>query len=262
MKLHVGAAALGLVVWTSLACGPGEDQRRPGSDRPLEATLTVSAAASLTDAFGELASAYELLHPGVQVTLNLAGSAALATQIREGAPVDLFAPAAPKHLEEVVTELSAPGVVFATNRLRIAVPTGNPGRVQELADLAREELVIGLCAAGVPCGDLAREALARAGVTPRPDTEEPNARALLTKVRLGEVDAAVVYRSDILAGGSEVEGVDIPDEWNPTARYSIAALKSGGSPAAAEAFVAFVLSVEGGAILSRHGFTAPPVEEP
>lgn len=247
-----------MVLWTGAACEPTGDEGRSGVDRPQAATLTVSAAASLADAFQELASAYELLHPGVRVALNFAGSAALATQILEGAPVDLFAPAAPEHLHRVAEELSGPGVVFATNRLSIAVPAGNPGGVVALADLARDELVIGLCAVGVPCGDLAREALARAGVAPRPDTEEANVRALLTKVRLSEVDAALVYRSDIQARDTAVEGVDIPDEWNPTALYSIAALGSGGSSAAATDFIAFVLSEEGFEILARYGFARPP----
>ena len=196
----------------------------------------------------------------MDVRLNVAGSAALATQIREGAPVDVFAPADPRHLEDVRDRLAGPGRVFATNRLSIAVPRGNPGGVAGLADLAREELVVGLCAAGVPCGDLAREALERAGVRARPDTDEPNARALLNKVRLGEVDAAVVYVSDIRAGGEEVEGVDVPDAVNPTARYAIAVLRDAAAPTAAESFVGFVLGAEARAILARHGFGAP-VEE-
>lgn len=250
-------SVLTLTLWVGLACGPGPDGSPPGSDQ-ARARITVSAAASLTDAFQEMGAAFEARHPDIEVTLNFAGSATLATQVREGAPVDLFAPADPRYLRDLSEQLTGPRHDFATNRLRIAVPAGNPGAVLGLADLAREELIVGLCAVGVPCGDLAREALARAGVTPRPDTEEPNARALLTKVRLGEVDAAVVYRSDVLAGGPAVEGVDVPEEWNPTARYSIAALASEARSAAAGEFVAFLLSDEGSAILSRHGFSPPP----
>ena len=251
-------AALALVFWAALACSPGTDDVRPQGGGPEATTLTVSAAASLTDAFQELGVAYQALHPGVEVTLNLGGSAALGAQIREGAPVDVFAAADPKHLDELGPELAAPGEIFATNRLRIAVPAGNPGAVAGLADLSREELVIGLCAPGVPCGELARDALARAGIVPRPDTEEPNARALLTKVRLGEVDAGLVYVSDVLAGGPEVQGVDVREEWNPEASYAVAALERASDPEEAARFIAFVLSPEAEPILTRHGFGPVP----
>lgn len=254
------AVALVAVLVTGVACsdGGGEDDSRGATPDPSPGTITVSAASSLTDAFLELARVFEARHPGVEVTLNFAGSSALTTQILEGAPVDVFAPAAPEHLDDVSHELGEPRRIFATNRLRIAVPTGNPGGVTGLADLSREDLVVGLCAPGVPCGDLAIEALSRAGVVPRPDTREPNARALLTKVRLGEVDAAVVYASDVEAGGAEVEGVEVPEEWNPSARYAIAPLKGGANPGAARAFVDFVVSGDGAAILARHGFGPPP----
>lgn len=258
----VSKCGVALTLWACLACSPDSDGSRTGTDGARPQTITVSAAASLTDAFHELAEAFQAQHPEVRVTMNFAGSAALATQIREGAPVDLFAPADPRHLDAVADELAAPARTFATNRLRIAVPAGNPGGVAGLDDLSREELVVGLCAPGVPCGDLARDALARAGVTPRPDTEEPNARSLLTKVRLGEVDVALVYGSDVLAGGAEVEGIDFPEEWNPTARYAIAALQSEGSAAVVAEFVDFLLSDEGGAILSRYGFSPPSGTEP
>lgn len=259
---RLSKCGLALALWACLACSPESQASRPGTGGGGPQTITVSAAASLTDAFRELAAAFQAQHPEVEVTMNFAGSATLATQIREGAPVDLFAPADPRHLDAVADELSGPGRAFATNRLRIAVPTGNPGGVVGLADLSREELVVGLCTPGVPCGDLAREALARAGVIPRPDTEEPNARSLLTKVRLGEVDVAMVYGTDVVAGGAEVEGIDIPEEWNPTARYAIAALGSAASAAGVAEFVDFLLSDEGRAILARNGFSPAPGRGP
>lgn len=247
------------ILWASLACGPGPEKApAPGSAESGNAVITVSAAASLTDAFQEVAGAFEELRPGVEVRLNLAGSAALSAQILEGAPVDVFAAAAPGHLAVVAEELVEPGRIFATNRLRIVVPHGNPGDVGGLADLSRDELVVGLCAPAVPCGELAREALDRAGVAAAPDTEEPNARALLTKVRLGEVDAAVVYASDVLAGGGEVDGLDIPEAWSPVAHYPIAVLRGSSHPMASRDFVSFVLSERGAAILARHGFGPPP----
>lgn len=249
-------AATAIGVACSDADGNGGSPR-PGVDA-LTGSITVSAASSLADAFQELAESFETRHPEVEVTLNLAGSGALTTQILEGAPVDVFAPAAPEYLDEVADELAEPGRTFATNRLRIAVPAGNPGGVTGLADLSREELVIGLCAPGVPCGDLAREALSRAGIVARPDTREPNARALLTKVRLGEVDAALVYVSDVQAGGPSVEGVEMPEPWNPTALYAIGPLKAARNPRAALEFVDFVLSPVGATILARHGLGPAP----
>jgi molybdate transport system substrate-binding protein len=247
-----------MLLVAGLACGPG-DSGREGAGAVVEQSrsITVSAAASLTDAFQDIAEAFEARHPGAEVTLNLAGSSALATQIREGAPVHVFAAADPGQMEAVAEELAGPPRIFATNRLRIAVPAGNPGGVAGIRDLGREELVVGLCASGVPCGDLAREALARAGVGARPDTEEPNVRALLTKVGLGEVDAAIVYASDIPAGGPAVQGIDIPDEWSPVARYPIAVVRGDPPSATARDFVAFVLSDEARGILTGHGFEAP-----
>lgn len=272
------AAALAALAALLLACGSGEGDVRgeaagesgPGTGatgaapagRPgaaLDGELLVSAAASLTDAFRELASAFEAAHPGVEVTLNLASSSSLRAQILEGAPADVFASASAWHVERLVEggEVAGEPRVFARNRLRIAVPPGNPGGVGGLADFAREELLLGLCAASAPCGDFARRALAEAGVTPAIDTEEPDVRALLTKVELGELDAGIVYVTDVLAAGDAVEGVEIPEGRDVAGDYPIAVLAGAPNPEAARAFVDFVLSPEGRAALARHGFEAP-----
>lgn len=225
----------------------------------VEGDLLVSAAASLTEAFGEMAAAFGTAHPGVSVRLNLAGSATLRAQILEGAPADVFASADRANMERVAAAGEAAGepVLFARNLLAIAVPAGNPAGVTGLGDLGREEILVGLCARGVPCGDFARAVLDRAGVTPAPDTEEPDVRALLTKVALGELDAAVVYVTDVRAAGGAVEGIAIPDTENVTADYPVAVLAGAPHPVAARAFVDFVLSPSGRAILARHGFAAP-----
>ena len=147
--------------------------------------------------------------------------------------------------------------IFVTNSLQIAVPDGNPGGVTGLADFANEDLVIGLCAEDVPCGEFGREALANAGVTPSIDTDEPDVRALVTKVEAGEVDAGIVYVTDVLSTEGAVEGVDIPGEENVVAEYPIVALNGAPNPDGAAAFVEFVLSDEGQSILADFGFVTP-----
>lgn len=222
-----------ILVLAALLTGCGQ-----GADR-----LTVSAASSLTDAFGEMATAYEAANPGTDVVLNLGGSGSLAAQIEAGAEVDVFATADGSHLEGI-----APGTPFAGNDMVIATPPGNPAGIVGLEDFADPAPFLGLCAVGVPCGDLARQALSSAGVVPDVDTEEPDVRSLVTKLVAGELDGGIVYRTDLQG----LEGIEIPVAHRPTARYEVAALTGTG-----QAFVAFVLSDEGRAILTGHGFTAP-----
>jgi molybdate transport system substrate-binding protein len=221
--------------------------------------VRVSAAASLSDAFAQVESAFEAANPGVDVILNLGSSAALREQIIEGAPVDVYASANVSNMEQVVAAGGVAGTpaVFATNKLQIAVPAGNPGGVTGLEDFASDELLIGLCAVGVPCGDFARQILRKAGVSASIDTSEPDVRALLTKIEEGELDAGITYLTDVLSTDGAVDGVDIPDEVNVVAEYPVAVLAGASNPGAAEAFVAFVLSEQGRAILAEHGFGSP-----
>jgi molybdate transport system substrate-binding protein len=225
----------------------------------LEGTLLVSAAASLTDAFADLESAFEATHTGVDVVLNLGGSSSLREQILEGAPADIFASADPTSMERVVEagHVSGEPQVFARNRLQIAVPADNPAGIEDLSDLADATLRVGLCAEAVPCGDFARQALERAGVAPSLDTNEPNVRALLTKIELGELDAGITYVTDVASTKGAVKGIDIPADVNIMAAYPIAVLAAARNPAAAHAFVRLVLSDEGRAILTRHRFDLP-----
>ena len=251
--------ALAAVLALAFGCGgPDADGSAERRDT-LEAEVRVSMAASLTDAFRELAAAFEAVHQGTHVVLNAGGSSALRAQILEGAPVDVFVSANTSNMDQVVAAGAVAGepVVFAHNRLRIAVPAGNPGRVTGLHDFARGDLLIGVCAAQVPCGELAHEALSRAGVTPAIDTNEPDVRALLTKVELGELDAALTYATDVMSAGERVEGIDVPDAFNVEATYPIAVLADAPHPRAAAAFVSFVTSEAGRAILTRHGFAEP-----
>lgn len=250
------------------ACGGGggasASASRPGTDASAEAdvtalpgTVTVFAASSLTDAFGDVAAAFVAAHPEVDVDLSFGSSSSLREQILAGAPADVFASADTSIVERLVEagEATDPET-FATNRLQIVVPDDNPEDVEELADFARSELLLGLCAAEVPCGRLAREALAAAGVTPSIDTAEPDVRALLTKVQVGELDAGIVYRTDVLSAGGAVEGIDLPVAVQQVAPYPIVVLEAAADQAVAAAFVDFVLSHEGQAILRSHGFGA------
>lgn len=218
-------------------------------------TVRVFAAASLTDAFTELAVDFEAANPGVTVELNLGASSALREQILEGAPADVFASANTSNMDQVVEAGNIEGTprVFVRNALEIAVPAGNPAGITGLADLGREELLIGLCAEEVPCGQFGREALTAAGVRPAPDTDEPDVRSLLTKVAEGELDAGLVYRTEVLADDA-VEGIAIPADQNVVADYPIATLAEAGEQAMAAAFVEYVLGVEGQELLVSYGF--------
>jgi molybdate transport system substrate-binding protein len=240
------------------ACGGGDTTGTTTGDPGLRGSITVLAAASLTDAFQEVGAAFEAAHPGTTVTFSFAGSSALREQILSGAPADVFASADPSTMDEVVDGgAAADPATFARNRLQIAVPAGNEARVTGLADFADDDLLIGVCADRVPCGRLGRQALARAGVTPAIDTNEPDVRSLLTKVAAGDLDAGLVYVTDVRSAGDAVEGVDIPAEENVVATYPIAALTDSAHPDVAAAFVEFVRSAAGQDLLASFGFEAP-----
>jgi molybdate transport system substrate-binding protein len=241
------------------ACGDDDDGRgAPAAAMTLEGNITVFAAASLTDAFTELGTELESEHDGVSVEFNFGASSALREQILAGAPADVFASANTSNMDQVVQAgAAADPENFVTNQLQIVVPAGNPANITGLADFAKGDLLIGLCAEEVPCGQFGRQALTNAGVTPSIDTNEPDVRSLLTKVEAGELDAGIVYVTDVLAAGNDVEGIDIPADQNVTATYPVAALSDTGNSEVADAFVAFVLSGKGQDILASYGFGYP-----
>lgn len=254
------ALALGAVLALPLAaCGEQAAQGAGTTSDAITGEVVVLAAASLTDAFTELAADFEAAHPGVTVTLGLGGSSALAQQVVAGAPADVLATASPGTMATVADAGGLVGepTVVARNRLQIAVPAGNPAGVTGLADLGDASLAVALCAEQVPCGAAARRVLAAAGVTPAPDTLEPDVRAVLTKVRLGEVDAGLVYRTDVLAAGDDVEGIDVPEADAAVTDYPIAVVADAPNPRAAEAFVAHVRGEAGRKVLADAGFELP-----
>lgn len=224
-----------------------------------DGTVLVFAAASLSDAFGEVAEAFEDRNPGASVQLNFAGSSGLREQILDGAPASVFASANAATMADLdeAEALADTPVTFARNSLTIAVPPSNPAAVSGLEDFAQPDLLVGICAAGVPCGDLARTVLDNAGVEPALDTEEPDVRALLTKVVAGELDAGIVYRTDIASAAASAAEVPIPAELNQQTEYQIAVVAEAGDSRAARQFVEFVASPEAQAILASHGFDAP-----
>lgn len=255
-RWRASIAALALLV---AACSNGSGGTTTTEGPSLSGELLVSAAASLTDAFAEVGEAFNEVYPDVNVVFNFGPSSGLREQIIEGAPADVFASANTSNMDQVADadELAGSAQIFVRNLLQIAVPVGNVAGVTGLEDFAREDLLIGLCAEDVPCGNFARQALAKAGVTPSIDTNETDVRALLTKIEEDELDAGITYVTDVMSTGGGVEGVDIPAEYNVEAAYPIAVLKGAPNPDAAAAFVAFVLSTEGQRILGEYGFASP-----
>lgn len=219
--------------------------------------LLVSVASSLSSVFSDLKEGFEDLHD-VDVVLNTGSSTTLAAQILEGAPVDVYASADSTNMDRLVAaEAVVSSWVMAYNRLVIAVPEGNPRRVSGLTDLSRPDLLVGLCSPSVPCGDLARQVLASAGVAASVDTNEPDVRSLVTKIEAGELDAGIVYVTEVAASRG-VEGIVIVNEHNVRVSYPIAVLADAPLPDVAAEFVSYVLSKEGRAILERHGFEVGP----
>ncbi|HEX6500105.1 MAG TPA: molybdate ABC transporter substrate-binding protein [Micromonosporaceae bacterium] len=244
------------VVPTGCAARPN---RPAASTGPVTGTVTVLAAASLTGAFTRIGKDFEAAHPGARVTFSFGGSSGLAQQITQGAPADVFAAASTTTMKQVSDAGLTPTgpVVFARNQLVIAVAKGDPKGVRGLADLARPGITVALCAPAVPCGDAARRALSAAGVRVVPVTQEEDVKAALTKVRLGEVDAALVYRTDVRDAGDAVTGVEFPESAQAVNDYPIAVLADAPNPAGASAFVDYVRSPAGQAVLSAAGFQPP-----
>ncbi|MEU7754952.1 molybdate ABC transporter substrate-binding protein [Micromonospora sp. NPDC049171] len=261
MSARATRTAMVVVLALTIAgCGTGGDQASGGAaDGRVTGPVTVFAAASLTEAFTRIGRDFEVANPGSTVTLNFAGSSALANQVNQGAPADVFASAAPATMATVTGAGNADGApsVFARNQLVIAVPRGNPARVTGLADLGRPGVKVALCANQVPCGAAARTALDAAGVALTPVTLEQDVKGALAKVRLGEVDAALVYRTDARAASADVTAVEFPESARAVNDYPIVALKDAPNPAGARALVAYVRSAPAQAVLAEAGFQAP-----
>ena len=255
---RVLAAALAILL---SACSSATQPAAPGSSTDGSegiGTVTVLAAASLTEAFTQIGKDFEAQHAGSTVTFSFGSSATLATQIVQGAPADVFAAASSATIETA----TAAGAVetptnFVSNTLRIAVPEGNPHKITGLEDFADERKRIALCAPQVPCGAAATKVFAVAKIVPKPDTLEQDVKAAVQKVASDEVDAALVYKTDVLAAGDQVDGIEFPEAQEATNTYPIATLTNSKNPALAKAFVDYVLSSDGQAVLAEAGFAKP-----
>jgi len=240
----------------------------PASHLPA-AKLTIFAAASLTDAFQAIGKEYETAHPGVVVDFSFAGSQILRTQLEQGATADVIAFADQKNMASLVSD----GLVsadashdFVTNQMVVILPPGNPGGLQSLIDLARPGLKLVLADASVPAGTYARQILEKMSNDPTFGADfstrvmanivsnETDVRQVVTKVELGEADAGIVYTSDLEAS-PDLLTIPIPRQYNVTAQYPIAILRSSPNPELAAEFVNYVTSSEGGSILSQWGFS-------
>jgi molybdate transport system substrate-binding protein len=221
-------------------------------------TLTVLAAASLREPFAALETTFENAHPDVDVTLSFGGSSDLADQIEAGAPADVVATAD----EPTMARLTDAGLVgtptvFATNVLTIVVPTGNAAGVTSLADLARRDVDVVLCAPEVPCGRAAAAVTDAAGVTPHTVSEEPSVTDVLAKVSLGEADAGLVYVTDAASEPEDIETVPTPEAADVVNTYPVAVLSDPPAPDLADEWVALVTGAEGRSALSEAGFGTP-----
>lgn len=249
MKRRLIAVPLALACAAALAaCGSSS------SNSSSNQTIVVFAAASLQKPFTELAQSFEASHPGITVRFDFGGSPTLVTQVNNGAPADVLATASLKTMKMATSAVSPK--TFATNVLEIAVPTANPAHITGLADLARAGVKVAVCQAAVPCGVVAAEVLKKAHLTITPATEEVDVTAVLTKVALDEVDAGLVYVTDV-RGDSSVLGVMIPKSENSVTKYPIAVLSGSSHQTAAQEFVAYVTGAPGMTLLASEGWGKP-----
>jgi molybdate transport system substrate-binding protein len=252
----VAALLAALLALLLTACGgaAATSSTPAGSTTGLDGTVTVLAAASLTESFDRLKKDFEAANPGVTVETSYGSSATLVQQVNNGAPASVIALAGTSAAEPLDKSRVRATRTFATNTLEIAVPPSNPGSVTSISDLAKPTVKVVLCADTVPCGKAAQATLTKAGVVPNVVSKEVDVKATLAKVKLAEADAAVVYHSDVVAAKDAVRGVQIPAPLNTTLAYPVVSLST---DAATQAFVSYLLSAQGRATLQSFGFGAP-----
>jgi len=257
-RFAVIAAGLATVAVAGCSSSTSSPPSGTSSAKPATGTITVFAAASLTEAFTQLGKQFQTAHPGDTVKFSFGPSSGLATQITSGAPADVFASASPTNMEQVVSagDASSPQD-FAKNTMEVATPPDNPGNVESVKDLADDSVKVALCQPQVPCGKVAAEVFQNAGITVKPVTLQPDVKSVLTQVETGNVDAGMVYVTDVMAAGSKVKGVTIPASDNASTLYPIAAVTNSKEKSIANAFITYVLSPAGQSVLTAAGFESP-----
>ncbi|MFD9722833.1 molybdate ABC transporter substrate-binding protein [Streptomyces sp. NPDC059072] len=228
----------------------------PSASAAPAANLTILAASSLTDVFKSAKEVYEKTHPGTKVTISFAGSQELAAQVKQGAPADALVTADTKTMDGVKAE-TGDATIIAKNRLVIVAGKDNPYKIGALKDLADTKIKVVLAAPEVPVGKYSKQILDAQKIEVKPVSQEPNVRAVLSKVELGEADAGLVYKTDSIKSGDKVVSVDIPDEQNVVATYPAATLKQSKNAEAAAAFVAWLSSPEAQNLFQNAGFQKP-----
>jgi molybdate transport system substrate-binding protein len=257
-----GRAAAVLLAATAASCSSSGATTTPsgtggatGAGGTLSGTVTVFAASSLTEAFTTLGKQFQQAHPGTKVTFDFDASSALASSIAQGQSADVFASAATANMATVVQsgDVDAPKN-FTRNQMEIATPPGNPADITSVAELAKPGVKVALCDPAVPCGATAAQVFKNAHVTVKATASEPDVKSTLGVVTTKEVDAGMVYVTDVRAAGSQVTGVPIPASVNSSTTYPIAVVKDSKNHAAAQAWVDYVLSSAGQKVLQADGF--------
>jgi len=253
MRRSAAAAALTAFALSASACTDTGSSQQPTDD------VVVLAAASLNGAFTRLGNSVEDEHPGINIRFSFGGSSSLAPQVTSGAPADVFASANPDVMQLLIDggSVTTEPQLFARNRLEIGVPEGNPAGVQELEDLTDSETTVALCAPQVPCGAAAQKALRAAGISVEPVSYEDDVKAVASKVELGEVDAGLIYHTDVLAATGRIEGIEFEEADRAVNDYVIAPVADGANPEGAEVFIDFVRSLRGREVLRDAGFDVP-----
>jgi molybdate transport system substrate-binding protein len=251
--------AAGLVAVAAAGCSSNSSSApSTSSSAPATGTITVFAAASLTGSFTQLGKQFEAAHKGDTVKFSFGPSSGLEAQITSGAPADVFASASPTNMQAVVSAGDASNPQsFAKNTMEVAVPPNNPANVTSMNNLAKKSVKVALCQPQVPCGKVAAEVFKNAGITVKPVTLQPDVKSVLTQVETNNVDAGMVYVTDVLAAGSKVKGVTVPASDNASTLYPIATISSSTHKSIAQAFVAYVLSPAGQQVLTAAGFEKP-----
>jgi molybdate transport system substrate-binding protein len=252
--------AAGLAAVAVAGCSGNSSSSTPSTSSSATATgtITVFAASSLTGAFTQLGQQFQAAHKGDTVKFSFGPSSGLATQVTSGAPADVFAAASPKTMQQVVSAGDASNPQdFAKNFAEVALPANNPAHVSSVNDLAKKSVKVALCQPQVPCGAVAAEVFKNAGITVKPVTLQPDVKSVLTQVETGNVDAGMVYVTDVMAAGSKVKGLTIPASDNVSTLYPIATISSSKEKSIAQAFVAYVLSPAGQQVLTAAGFQKP-----